>query len=392
MEQNQQNESNQYENQQPLNVKTNVNEELQKEEIQSAVNSIVNQKFKKMIITIITVLVIIILTGVAIFGINATKKKSKGGFGGPGGMPGRGGWGGQGGGTVTSVRTVVAVPETMHDFVNTNGNIETQRSVDVFASVTSGKIVQVNVSLGSKVNAGDIIAYVDSSAAGVSYKWSPVTAPISGSIIQTPAKVGQQVNSGTVITKIGDIDNLQISASIPERYVGALKPGLKAEVTLQAYPDVVFKASVVRVSPVLDAASRTKQVILNFDKKDARVNAGMFAKVKLYTFDYVNSISVSQDAIVTVNADSYLYVVKEDSTVEKRLVTLGHNVSGNYQITSGINPNERVVVAGMLTLTDGAKVKDISQPDSEAEKPVNDEKKFEERKPGSQGNKKPSGK
>lgn len=394
MEQNQQNESNQNENQQPSNVKTNVNEELQKEEIQSAVNSIVNQKFKKMIITIITVLVIIILTGVAIFGINASKKKKSGpgGFGGPGGMPGRGGWGGQGGGTVTSVRTVVAVPETMHDFVNTNGNIETQRSVDVFASVTSGKIVQVNVSLGSKVNAGDIIAYVDSSAAGVSYKWSPVTAPISGSIIQTPAKVGQQVNSGTVITKIGDIDNLQISASIPERYVGALKPGLKAEVTLQAYPDVVFKASVVRVSPVLDAASRTKQVILNFDKKDARVNAGMFAKVKLYTFDYVNSISVSQDAIVTVNADSYLYVVKEDSTVEKRLVTLGHNVSGNYQITSGINPNERVVVAGMLTLTDGAKVKDISQPDSEADKPVNDEKKFEERKPGSQGNKKPSGK
>lgn len=391
MEQNQQNESNQNENQQPLTVNANVNEELQKEEIQSAVNSIVNQKFKKMIITIITVLVIIILTGVAIFGINASKKKKSGpgGFGGPGGW---GGWGGQGGGTVTSVRTVVAVPETMHDFVNTNGNIETQRSVDVFASVPSGKIVQVNVSLGSKVNAGDIIAYVDSSAAGVSYKWSPVTAPISGSIIQAPAKVGQQVNSGTVITKIGDIDNLQISASIPERYVGALKPGLKAEVTLQAYPDVVFKASVVRVSPVLDAASRTKQVILNFDKKDSRVNAGMFAKVKLYTFDYVNSISIPQDAIVTVNTDSYLYVVKEDSTVEKRLVTLGHNVSGNYQITSGINPNERVVVAGMLTLTDGAKVKDISQPDSEAEKPVNDEKKFEERKPGSQGNKKPSGK
>lgn len=379
MEENQQNEIKQNVSQQPSNVNTNINEELQKEEIQSAVNSIVNQKFKKMIVTIVTVLVIIILTIVAIFGINASKKKSKGGFGGPGGMPGRGGWGGQGGGTVTSVQTIVAVPETMHDFVNTNGNIETQRSVDVFASVTSGKIVQVNVSLGSKVNAGDIIAYVDSSAAGVSYKWSPVTAPISGSIIQTPAKVGQQVNSGTVITKIGDIDNLQITASIPERYVGALKPGLKAEVTLQAYPDVVFKASVVRVSPVLDAASRTKQVILNFDKKDARINAGMFAKVKLYTFDYVNSISVSQDAIVTVNADSYLYVVKEDSTVEKRLVTLGHNVSGNYQITSGINPNERVVVAGMLTLTDGAKVKDISQPEPVAKNDDEGEAKREKR-------------
>ena len=161
--------------------------------------------------------------------------------------------------------------------------------------------------------------------------------------------------------KIGDIENLQITASIPERYVGDLKIGLKAEISLEAYPGQIFSATVVRVSPVLDAASRTKQVILNFDKKDSRVNAGMFAKVKLYTVDYVNVISIAQDAIVTVNDSSYLYVVKEDSTVEKRLITLGKNVNGYYQITSGIEPNEKVVVAGMLTLTDGAKVKDITE-------------------------------
>lgn len=339
---------------------------------------------KKIITTIIILVVSLALTGGAIYFINASKNKKKegaGGFGGPGG------WGGfGGGGTVTSVQTILAVPETMHDYVNTNGNIETQRSVDVFPSVTSGKVVQVNVSLGSKVWAGDIIAYVDSSTAGVSYKWSPVTAPISGSIIQTPVKVGQQISSGTVITKIGDIDNLQITANIPERYVGALKAGLKGEILLQAYPDVVFDATVVRVSPVLDPASRTKQVILNFDKKDSRVNAGMFAKVKLYTYDYPDSIAIPQDAIVTVKTDSYLYVVKEDDTVEKRLVTLGPNVNGCYQIKTGINPNERVVVAGMLTLTDGAKIKDISNPSAVSENDADKSKKPEGENPWANGN------
>jgi len=340
--------------------------EMQKQaEIQAAVKEILKKRTKKAVITLVVVLVLLALTVVAITAINGSKKKKSGpgGFGGPGGPGGWGGFGGgMGGGTVTSVQTVVAVPETLHDFVNTNGDIETQRSVDVFASVNSGKVVQVDVSLGSKVKAGDVIAYVDSSAAGVSYKWSPVTAPISGSILQAPVKVGQQVSSGTAITKIGDIDNLQISAKIAERYVGALKPGLKAEIILEAYPDVVFGATVVRVSPVLDSASRTKTVILNFDEKDSRVNAGMFAKVKLYTYDYPDSLVIPQDAVVTVNTDSYLYVVNEDSTVSKRLVTLGPNVDGKYKITSGINPNERVVIAGMLTLTDGAKVKDISNP------------------------------
>ena len=317
-----------------------------------------NNKVKKGIISTVIFCVVAGLTAFAVFKINASKDKGSGGgaFGGPG----KTSWGNGGNAMVTSVQTVVAVPQTMHDFVNTNGNIETQTSVEVYPSI-AGKVVQVNVSLGTHVKKGDIIAYIDPSTAGANYKWSPVVAPISGSILQAPVKTGQQISTGTVVTKIGDIENLQVTASIPERYVGDLKIGLKAEISLEAYPGQIFPATVVRVSPVLDAASRTKQVILNFDKKDSRVNAGMFAKVRLYTVDYVNVISIAQDAIVTANDNSYLYVVKDDSTVEKRLITLGKNVNGYYQITSGIEPNEKVVVAGMLTLTDGANVKDITE-------------------------------
>jgi len=312
-----------------------------------------NKKTKKTIVTVIVLAGLILITVLAIFVINSGKKKGPAGFG---------KWGGFGGGAgqVTSVQTVVAEKTTMHDYVNTNGDIETQRSIEVYSSI-SGKVVQVDVSLGSHVEAGDVIGYVDSSAVGVNYKWSPITAPISGSIIQTPVKTGQQISTATVFTKIGDIENLQISASIPERYVGDLKPGLKAEITLEAYPGIVFPATVVRVSPVLDAASRTKQVILNFNQNDSRINAGMFAKVKLYTVDYKDTISIAQDALVSVRDQYYLYVVKpETSTVDKKEVTLGKNVNGYYQITSGIEPGDVVVVAGMLTLSQDSKVKDIS--------------------------------
>lgn len=312
-----------------------------------------NKKTKKTIITIAVLAGLILVTGLAIILINSTKKKGPAGFG---------KWGGFGGGsaTVTSVQSVVAEKSTMHDYVNTNGDIETQRSIEVYSSI-SGKVVQVDVSLGSHVEAGDVIGYVDSSAVGVNYKWSPITAPISGSIIQTPVKTGQQISTATVFTKIGDIENLQVSASIPERFVGDLKPGLKAEITLEAYPGVVFPATVVRVSPVLDASSRTKQVILNFDQNDSRINAGMFAKVKLYTVDYKDSISIAQDALVTVREKYYLYVInKETSTVDKKEVTLGKNVNGYYQITSGIEVGDVVVTAGMLTLSQDSKVKDIS--------------------------------
>ena len=262
--------------------------------------------------------------------------------------------------TVTPVRTVVANEVILQDYVMTSGDIQTQTSIEVFPSI-GGTVVQMNVSLGSPVKKGEVIGYIDPSEPGSYYAKSPITCPISGSILTAPAKPGQKVQASSVITKIGDIENLQISAKIPERYVAELAVGQKAEIKLEAYPDVSFSASVVRISPVVDSSTRTKEIILNFDKKDSRINAGMFAKVKLFTSAYKGAFAIGQDSIVSNSDKNYLFVVKDDDTVSKREVTLGKNVDGYYQILSGVEFGETVVTEGMLTLYEGAKVRDIGK-------------------------------
>lgn len=319
-------------------------------------------KSKKIITSIIVALILIITGTVVLFITKGNSSQKMGGFPG-GGFPGGGfpGGGSFGGGSTVSVRTVVAENTTLTDFVTTNGEIETQTSIEVFPQI-GGKVVQMNVSLGSHVEKGDVIGYIDPSEPGSYYAKSPVTAPISGSILSSPVKTGQKVMASSVITKIGDIENLQISAKVPERYVAELKIGQKAEISLEAYPDVVFIASVVRISPVVDSATRTKEIILNFDQSDSRINAGMFAKVKLYTTAYSGHVAIKQDALVNNSDKYYLYVVKEDGqSVSKREVTLGKNVDGYYQILDGVNAGESVVVEGMLSLYDGARIKDIEK-------------------------------
>lgn len=309
------------------------------------------ERKKIALISLITALVFIaLIAGILIY--------AKKGASGKGKMPG--GWGAGAPRSAVAVRTMVAEPEDMQDYVSTNGDIETQVSVDVFPS-NMGTVVQMNVTLGSTVKKGDVIGYVDPSEPGSYFAKSPITAPMSGSILTSPVKVGQKVTASTVVTRIGDINNLQISAKIPERYVGDLKIGQKAEISLQAYPDMKFMAKVVKISPVVDSATRTKDIILNFEKKYPQVNAGMFAKVKLYTTVYSGSIIVKQDSLVTNSDKNYLYVVNQDNTVTKREVTLGKNVDGRYQILSGINPGETVVIEGMLTLYEGAEIKDVGK-------------------------------
>jgi len=257
------------------------------------------------------------------------------------------------------VRTQIAATATLHDYINTNGDIEAVNSVSVYPDI-GGKIVSTNVALGSPVRRGDVIARVDPSEPGSNYALSPVLAPINGSIIKTPLKVGTKVTTSSVVTTIGDIASLQITAKIPERYVASLRTGLKAEISLEAYPDAVFTATVTHVSPVLDVNARTKEIVLTFDENDARINAGMFGKVKLYTLDYEGAVVLPSDAIVTKGDKPYLYVVKDDDTVEQREVTQGKSVDGIVQILSGIEQGERVVVEGGQVLSNGAKVRDIS--------------------------------
>ena len=274
-----------------------------------------------------------------------------------------------GGNTVVSVKTQILEKTTLHGYISTNGEIESQNSVNVFPDV-SGKVMETRVMLGSPVKRGDIIAYIDPSAPGQYYKQSPVYAPISGSIISTPLKNGTTVSTNTTIAIVGDM-----SANIPERYVAVLKTGLKADVSVQAYPDVVFKATVTRVSPVVDTTSRTKEVILLFDGQDERINAGMFGKVKLFTEDYTGEVVMPVDSLVQNGDEYFAYVVNEDSTVSKRKVTLGNSVDGIVQILSGVNEGERVVVQGQTSLGDGSKVQDITNGVANKAESVKPEKK-----------------
>lgn len=292
--------------------------------------------------------------------VNLTK-----GSGGKPGMKGGKGRGFGGGNTTFTVRSAEAKKDVLTDYVITNGEVESQSAIEVFPSM-GGKVSVINVMLGSHVNKGDVVAKVDPSEPGTKYALSPVEAPISGSIVSSPLKVGTKVTTNSAITMIGDVDNLQVTAAIPERFVAELKNGLKAEVSLEAYPGIVFDAYVSRVSPVVDSATRTKEIILNFTKKDSRINAGMFAKVKLYTTKYEGEFVVPSDSIVKNDDDSaYLFVVNDNGTVSRREVKTGKSVDSLIQVTDNLMEGERVVYEGMLSLSEGAKVNDLNNPKGE---------------------------
>ena len=271
--------------------------------------------------------------------------------------------------TVTSITAKVS---DMRAYIELNGLIEADNTVEACPEI-NGRYARQLVALGDRVRKGDIIATVDPSKPGAPYSMSPIRAPISGTVVSLPQKIGSTVTTETVIAKIGDIDHLQVRLQIPEREIGNLRRGLPAVVSVEAYPKESFTASINRVSPLVEPVSHTKDAYLAFDREDGRINAGMFARVKLYTRQYRGCVIVPDDAIQSSGDTTIVYVIAADGTARARPVEKETSIDGYALLRKGVAAGEKVVVEGASLVSDGAKVRDIATSDDKAAEGTNHE-------------------
>ncbi len=260
---------------------------------------------------------------------------------------------------VYAVVTQPASEATLQDSIEINGEVNVKTNIAIYPEI-GGKLVALSVEVGDRVQKGQVIGTVDPSKPGYNYVMNPVKSTISGVVTQVISRVGTTVTTGTSIVTVGDIDNLIIHANIPERNVGELKKNLSADVFFPAYPDIPFKAHITWISPVVNSASRSKQIELTLDKKDPRINIGMFPKVKLHTTVYEGYIAVPDDAVVTRAEQDYVFVVKGDIASRvpvKKLITIDNTTL----ISEGLSKGDNIVIDGMDVLVDGSKVNRVER-------------------------------
>ncbi len=254
-----------------------------------------------------------------------------------------------------SVRAAFVERKTLQDYLEVNGDVQAETKVDVYGGI-GGRIVGLAVELGSRVAKGQLIAEIDPSRPGEEYALNQVYSPISGTVTAVNVSVGSTVGTSTPLATVGIVDRLAVIARVSERDVGSLSVGQAAQATLAAFPGVSFPLRVARLSPVVDPSSRSKEVRLAFEKPDARVNPGMFAKLVIYTERLVDRIAVPEQAVIERNKRKLVFVVKEDGKVEERGISVGKTIDGTAIVENGLSAGEKVVVSGQQVLADGAEV------------------------------------
>ena len=185
--------------------------------------------------------------------------------------------------------------------------------------------------------------------------YTDITAPIDGVVSERMVRVGNMVNTTDPVFVVTAMEPIQAVLNVPERELARLKPGQPARLQVDALPGEVFVGQIARISPVVDAASGTFRVTVELAEHGQRLRPGMFGRFHIVHDSREQAVLVPVAAVMSEDGRQSVFVVN-DSQAQRRAVTVGYRNNGEYEITAGIEPGERVVVTGQASLRSGAEV------------------------------------
>nr|AGS52844.1 putative Co/Zn/Cd efflux system membrane fusion protein [uncultured bacterium contig00011] len=265
---------------------------------------------------------------------------------------------------VFAVNTSIIARGPIQDYIQLTGDIVSGSTVDTYSDA-AGRVSEIFVTVGQRVNRGDRVASVDPSRPGMTFRNSIAAAPISGTVIAIPAQIGMTVSQAVPLARIAGGGGLEIRLHVAERFISKMAMNLLCDITLDAWPGEVFHGSVSELSPTVDAASRTMEVKVNVDNPGSKLKAGMFAKVRVITEQKDNIVKIPVSAVVNRFGETYVFVVdnsnSENPVVRKRIIVQGILIDGVLEVSEGLAPGEEIVIRGMSLLEDGSRVNIIER-------------------------------
>jgi RND family efflux transporter MFP subunit len=228
-------------------------------------------------------------------------------------------------------------------------------------------------------------AQANTRLAEVNYGYTKVSAPFDGVVSAHMVSIGELVgvSSPTQLASIVAMDPIYVNFTVNEQDVlriraEAARRGLTAadmkqfpiQVGLQTEAGYPHEGKLDYVAPTLTQSTGTLAV-RGLVPNDKRVLLpGYFVRVRVPFTQEKDALLVPDTALGSDQGGRYLLVVNGDNVVEQRKVQIGPVDNGLRVIESGLKPDDRVVIAGLLRVIPGQKidpqVTKIEQPQASA--------------------------
>ena len=177
-----------------------------------------------------------------------------------------------------------------------------------------------------------------------------LVSPINGVVTARNFESGDMATGAPILT-IQTINPVRVVINVPESQFTRVHTGMAVNVQLDAFGDEVFEGRVTLIYPTVDPLTRTFRTEVTVPNADMRIRPGMFARVAL-NFGDVERVVIPDRSVVRQpgTGDRFVFVVNADNTVSRHLVELGARLGDEFEVISGVEAGNRVVLdaSGLL--------------------------------------------
>jgi membrane fusion protein, multidrug efflux system len=198
--------------------------------------------------------------------------------------------------------------------------------------------------------------------AQVQLGYTDITSPINGRTGNLSVKLGNVVMANSVeLVTINEVEPIYVTFSVPEAQLPAIKKfmaegKLPVRARPQDEPEGEEIGTLTFVDNSVDMTTGTIRLKGTFPNTDHKLWPGQFVRVTLRLTTQRDAVVVPNEAVQPGQNGSFLYVVKQDRTVDSRPVTTGARVDQDMVIETGLEAGETVVTEGQLRLAPGSRV------------------------------------
>ena len=181
-----------------------------------------------------------------------------------------------------------------------------------------------------------------------------IEAPFAGVVGLRAFSVGAYVRIGAVITTLDATDEMELSFSVPERFLGAIHEGQSVQGITAAFPEEVFSGTLTELGTRINPLSRSLPVQALIQNPDNRLRPGQFMSVSLILRER-EALVIPEQAVLTQGTTNYVYV-NQDGSAQRVEVHLGVRMPGAVEISSGLAHGDEVVITGQDRLRTGQRL------------------------------------
>lgn len=193
-------------------------------------------------------------------------------------------------------------------------------------------------------------------ARGTPEAYVPILAPRSGTLTERNIADGSAAPAGRTLLVIADLSRVWIEAEVFEGDLALVSAGMPAAITLPYLPDRQYAAAVEYVYPRLDGATRTGRVRLALANPEGELKPGMYAEVSLQA-DLGERLVVPEEAIIFAGENRIAFVDLGGGRLKPVRVQTGERAQGFIEITDGLSPGDTVITSANFLIAAEAQLK-----------------------------------